>query len=106
MRGRTGCVSCRVEAPSEWRFHPAAHAAGSPSGVNRRKINARPTTRSIPMPKTIKVGVITQAQGAHLPDYFGSLARIEEAESVALADPSEKTVDMARKALGDKLKEV
>jgi len=32
------------------------------------------------MPKTIKVGVITQAEGAHLPDYFGSLAKIEEAE--------------------------
>ena len=58
------------------------------------------------MPKTIKVAVITQAEGAHLPDYFGSLARIEEAESVALADPSGKSVDAARKALGDKLKEV
>lgn len=58
------------------------------------------------MPKTIKVGVITQEQGAHLPDYFGSLAKIDEAESVALSDPSGKTVAMARKALGAKLKEV
>src|SRR5881628_2720648 len=58
------------------------------------------------MPKTIKVAVLTQAQGAHLPDYFGSLAKIDEAESVALSDPSGKTVDAARKALGDKLKEV
>jgi predicted dehydrogenase len=57
------------------------------------------------MPKSIKVAVITQAEGAHLPDYFGSLARIEEAEAVALADPSGKTADAARKALGDKLKE-
>ncbi len=58
------------------------------------------------MPKTIKVGVITQEQGAHLPDYFGSLAKIEEAESVALADPSGKSTDAARQALGDKLKGV
>jgi UDP-N-acetyl-2-amino-2-deoxyglucuronate dehydrogenase len=56
------------------------------------------------MPKTIKVGVITQAEGAHLSDYFSSLAKIEEAEAVALSDPSEKSVEMARKALGDKLK--
>jgi predicted dehydrogenase len=58
------------------------------------------------MPKSIKVGIITQADGAHLPDYFGSLAKIEEAESVALADPSGKSEEMARKALGDKLKSV
>jgi predicted dehydrogenase len=58
------------------------------------------------MPKTIKVGVITQAQGAHLADYFGSLAKIDEAEAVALADPSGQTADAARKALGDKLTQV
>jgi len=58
------------------------------------------------MPKTIKVGVITQADGAHLPDYFNSLAKIEEAETVALADASGKSEDAAKKALGDKLKEV
>ncbi len=58
------------------------------------------------MPKTIKVAVITQEDGAHLPDYFGSLAKIEEVESVAVADPSGKCVEMARKNLGDKLKEV
>jgi predicted dehydrogenase len=58
------------------------------------------------MPKTIKVAVITQDEGAHLPDYFGSLAKIDEAESVALADPSGKSADAARKALGDKLKDV
>lgn len=58
------------------------------------------------MPKTIKVAVITQPQGAHLPDYFGSLAKIEEAESVALVDATEKTAEAARKALGGKLKEV
>src|SRR5215468_5071219 len=58
------------------------------------------------MPKTIKVGVITQAEGAHLPDYFGALAKIDEAEAVALSDPSGKSADDARKALGGKLKEV
>ena len=57
------------------------------------------------MPKTIKVGVITQADGAHLPDYFAALAKIEEAGAVSLADSSGKTADAARKALGDKLTE-
>lgn len=58
------------------------------------------------MAKAIKVAVITQAQGAHLADYFEALARIEEAEAVALADPSGKSADVARKALGKKLVEV
>jgi predicted dehydrogenase len=58
------------------------------------------------MPKAIKVAVITQADGAHLPDYFGSLAKIDEAEAVTVADASGNSVDAARKALGDKLKEV
>jgi predicted dehydrogenase len=54
------------------------------------------------MPKTIKVAVITQQDGAHLPDYFGSLAKIDEAESVALVDPSGKSEAAARKTLGNK----
>jgi predicted dehydrogenase len=54
------------------------------------------------MPKTIKAAVITQQDGAHLADYFGSLAKIEEAESVALVDPSGKSEAAARKALGAK----
>jgi predicted dehydrogenase len=58
------------------------------------------------MAKAIKVGIITQPDGAHLPDYFGSLAKIDEAESVALSDPSGKTEAAARTALGDKLKAV
>src|SRR5438477_8263060 len=74
------------------------------SGPCRPRGISRP--RRIPMPKTIKVAVITQPQGAHLPDYFGSLAKIEEAEAVALVDPTGNTADAARKALGDKLKEV
>ena len=55
------------------------------------------------MVKSIKVGVITHAQGAHLDAYFGALAKIDEAESVALADPSDQTVALARKTLGAKL---
>src|SRR5215204_1597740 len=54
------------------------------------------------MPKTIKAAVITQRDGAHLPDYFGSLAKIDEAESVALVDPSGKSEAAARKTLGAK----
>jgi UDP-N-acetyl-2-amino-2-deoxyglucuronate dehydrogenase len=57
------------------------------------------------MPNSIKVGVITNAQGAHLPDYFASLARTEEVDAVVLADPSGQTVAAARKGLGDKLKD-
>jgi predicted dehydrogenase len=55
------------------------------------------------MPKSIKVGVITHAQGAHLDAYFSALGQIEEVESVALADPSGKTTALARKGLGAKL---
>ena len=58
------------------------------------------------MPQAIKVGVITQAEGAHLPDYFGALAKIGEAAAAALADPSGKTADAARKALGARLTKV
>src|SRR5262245_32815311 len=54
----------------------------------------------------IKVGVITNAQGAHLSNYFESLVKAEEVEAVALADPSGKVEESARKALGGKLKEV
>lgn len=55
------------------------------------------------MPNTIQVGIITNAEGAHLDAYFDSLARTEEAAAVFLADPSGKTVERARKALGKKL---
>jgi predicted dehydrogenase len=55
--------------------------------------------------KAIKVGVITQAEGSHLTQYFESLAAIPEVEAVALADPSGVTLPRARKALGAKLKE-
>jgi predicted dehydrogenase len=58
------------------------------------------------MPKTIKAAVITQAGGAHLGDYFESLAKAEEVEAVLVADASLKSEAAARKALGDKLKDV
>jgi predicted dehydrogenase len=55
------------------------------------------------MPSTIRVGVITNADGAHVDAYLPSLAKAEEAESVALADPSGKMTALARKSLGKKL---
>src|SRR5262249_54636708 len=55
------------------------------------------------MPQTIKVGVVTQAEGAHLPDYFLSLARAEEVESVTLADASARIEAIARRELANKL---
>ena len=58
------------------------------------------------MPKTIQVGIITNAEGAHLDAYFTSLAKTEEAAGVVLADPSGKTVERARAALGKKLQTV
>jgi predicted dehydrogenase len=58
------------------------------------------------MAKKIKVGVITQAEGGHLGDYFQSLAKTEEVESVALADASGKVEEIARKALDKKLAHV
>ena len=57
------------------------------------------------MSKAIKVGVITHAQGAHLDAYLPALARTEETECVALADPSGQVVSLARTALGKKLAE-
>src|SRR5262249_20189011 len=56
------------------------------------------------MPNAIKVGVITEAQGAHLSAYFESLAKAPEAEAVVLADPSGRSAEMAKKALGEKLR--
>lgn len=55
------------------------------------------------MPNTIKVGVLTQDDGAHLPEYFGALAQTPEVERVAVADASGKSFKLARELLGDKL---
>jgi UDP-N-acetyl-2-amino-2-deoxyglucuronate dehydrogenase len=55
------------------------------------------------MAKSIKVGIMTQAEDMHLPDYFETLAKIEEVEGVAVSDPSGKSAEAARKVLGAKL---
>ena len=51
----------------------------------------------------IRAGVITEAGGAHLPNYFSSLAQTEEVASVALCDPSGGSETLARQAMGAKL---
>jgi predicted dehydrogenase len=56
------------------------------------------------MPKTIKVAVLTNAEGAHLGAYLPALAKTEEVESVVLADASGRIAAQAEKALGAKLK--
>jgi UDP-N-acetyl-2-amino-2-deoxyglucuronate dehydrogenase len=58
------------------------------------------------MPNTIQVGVVTNAEGAHLDLYFAALAKTEEAAGVVLADPSGKIEERARKELGAKLRSV
>lgn len=55
------------------------------------------------MPSRIQVGLLTHAGGAHLDEYFTSLAQIEEVESVVLADPDGASEDEARRLLGGKL---
>jgi predicted dehydrogenase len=55
------------------------------------------------MSKQITVGLISNAEGAHLSAYLAGLADTEEAGSVALADGTGQTEEMARAALGDKL---
>src|SRR5262245_6377173 len=55
------------------------------------------------MPDSIRVGVITDTDGAHLAEYFTSLAATPEVEKIAVADPSGKCREIATKLLGDKL---
>ncbi|MDZ4861318.1 MAG: Gfo/Idh/MocA family oxidoreductase [Candidatus Hydrogenedentes bacterium] len=54
----------------------------------------------------IKVGLITHAGGTHLGIYYQSLAKIDEVQSVVLADPDGNAEAEARIALGDKLVKV
>lgn len=56
--------------------------------------------------KSISVGVITNADGAHLGAYFAALAAINEAAEVVLCDPGKTNVAAARDKLGDKLSAV
>jgi predicted dehydrogenase len=58
------------------------------------------------MPKAIPVAVITNEFGTHLEQMLPALAGIEEVETVAFVDPSGSKVAEARKALGNKLREV
>ena len=51
----------------------------------------------------IRAVVITEAGGAHLPNYFSSLAQTEEVAAVALSDPSGESESLARQMLGGKL---
>lgn len=54
--------------------------------------------------KRISVGLITNADGAHLSAYFAGLSKSEEVESVFLVDPGSRNAPQAMKVLGDKLK--
>jgi predicted dehydrogenase len=55
------------------------------------------------MPDSIKVAVITNAEGAHLSAYFSALRDCPEASSVVLCDPSGLSFESAGKTLGKKL---
>jgi UDP-N-acetyl-2-amino-2-deoxyglucuronate dehydrogenase len=55
------------------------------------------------MAKSIKVGVLAEAGGAHLDAYLPSIAGLAEVEAVAVADPSSRVFGLARKSLGKKL---
>jgi len=50
-----------------------------------------------------RAGVITEPGGAHLPNYFSSLAQTEEIASVALGDPSGESESLARQTPGAEL---
>jgi UDP-N-acetyl-2-amino-2-deoxyglucuronate dehydrogenase len=54
------------------------------------------------MANQIDVGVLTQLDGAHLAEYFDSLAKTPEVRRVAVADSDGKYEAAARAALGDK----
>jgi UDP-N-acetyl-2-amino-2-deoxyglucuronate dehydrogenase len=56
------------------------------------------------MPNQIAVGLITNPEGAHLANYLAALAETGEVAGVALADSTGQTEEMARQALGDKLR--
>jgi predicted dehydrogenase len=58
------------------------------------------------MPDQIKVALLTHAGGAHLNEYFTSLAKTDEAASVVLSDIDGRCEAAARAALGSKLSAV
>ena len=55
------------------------------------------------MPKTIKVGLLTHAEGAHVESYLSALAAAEACGEVVLGDPDGHWEKDARRILGDKL---
>lgn len=55
------------------------------------------------MPESIKVGVLTEVQGAHLAEFFSALAETPEAVQVAVADPSGMSRPQAEELLKGKL---
>jgi predicted dehydrogenase len=58
------------------------------------------------MTNKIKVGLITNAAGAHVGAYLQALAAADLCDEVVLADPDGRWEDQARQVLGDKLKHV
>ena len=55
------------------------------------------------MPKTLKVGLVTNATGAHVGAYLNALRDTKACASVVIADADNRWVDSARKVLGTKL---
>lgn len=56
------------------------------------------------MADRISVGVITNTDGAHLDAYYGSLANCREVAEVSVADPSGRSLELARRLLKDKFR--
>jgi predicted dehydrogenase len=74
-------------------------------GVGDRNAAVHHCKEPTAVAKTIKVAVLTHAQGAHLGAYLPALGRTDEVEAVAVADPGGHTFAQAKKALGGKLKD-
>ncbi len=55
------------------------------------------------MAKSIRVGLIVTPEGAHKDNYYESLAKADEVDSVAVADPTGGTFERVRQVLGAKL---
>ncbi len=55
------------------------------------------------MPKKIKVGFITNSDGAHVTAYFTALATTDACSEVVLSDPGQRWVPEAKKRMGNKL---
>ncbi len=52
----------------------------------------------------MKVALMTHADGAHIGAYLSALAAAEDCDEVVLADPDQRWIEPAGKALGSKLK--